>query len=105
MKLTVYSVFITLSLTPLMAKDAAFAQVRPSVQLTPAQVQQISRDLVRSNSQDFFQQGRRQMEEEVETLTRKRLFLQEGVLKISQDLSIQQDLSQFERPTILRPTR
>ena len=101
MKCHAFAVFTAIAMTPLLLNGTAVAQSRPSIQLTPAQTQQLSRDLVRSSSQDFFEQGQAHLEKEIGILTQRRLFLQEGVLKISQDLQIQPDFSKFERPNNL----
>ncbi|MBD2022489.1 hypothetical protein H6F43_20115 [Leptolyngbya sp. FACHB-36] len=64
--------------------------------LTPTQIQQFSRDLVRPSSRDFFEEGQRQLDREVQLLTQQRLFT-EGLLKVSQDVNLPQDLTPFER--------
>lgn len=48
-------------------------------------VNRISRDLTRSPSEDFFQQGRLQLEREIQHLAKNRELLNQEVLKVSPD--------------------
>lgn len=101
MKYSFPAIFAVIALAPMLLPDqVVLAQSHPSVRLTPAQTQQLSRDLVRFSSQDFFNQGRQQLESEIKILTQRRLFLRAEVLKISQDLQLQRDFSKFESPSI-----
>ncbi|MBD2203456.1 hypothetical protein H6G33_18670 [Calothrix sp. FACHB-1219] len=50
--------------------------------LTPAQTQQLSRDLVPHSSQDFFRQGQELMEREIELLRQRQVSNDEPVLKV-----------------------
>ncbi len=89
--------FATLPASLLLLCNTVLAQTHPSIRLSPSQMQRISNDLVRSSSRDFFERGQKQLENEIETLNRRQQFLNEGVLKISRDLQIQQDTYPFER--------
>lgn len=60
---------------------AASAQV-----LTPSQIQQVNSGLFRSNSQDFFLQGNRQLEQEIKILLQKLLTSQGEILEIDEKL-------------------
>lgn len=51
--------------------------------LTPAQTQQLSRDLVPHSSQDFFRQGQELMEREIELLRQRQISNNEPVLKLN----------------------
>lgn len=62
-------------------QPAASAQV-----LTASQIQQINSGLFRSNSQDFFLQGNRQLEQEIKILLQKRLTSEEEILEIDEKL-------------------
>ncbi|MFN6540711.1 MAG: hypothetical protein RM021_030825 [Nostoc sp. EkiNYC01] len=55
-------------------------QTLPS--LTPAQTQNLSRDLVPSSSQDFFRQGKDSFEEEIQLLRERQLSSTKPILKI-----------------------
>lgn len=60
--------------------------------LTPAQAQHLSRDLVPYNSQDFFRQGKNSIEREIQILRQREVRPIKPVLKI--DL-----VPQIKRPT------
>ena len=49
--------------------------------LTPTQIQQINSGLFPSNSQDFFRQGNRQLEQEITILLQKRLTSEGEILE------------------------
>jgi hypothetical protein len=55
--------------------------------LTPAQAQSLSRDLVPSSSQDFFRQGKESMEREIQIFRQRQLPSMKPILKID---SVQQ---------------
>ncbi len=59
--------------------------------LTPAQTQNLSRDLVPYNSQDFFRQGKDSIEREIQILRQRQLRSIKPVLKID-------SLPQIKRP-------
>ncbi|WP_377478455.1 MAG: hypothetical protein P2A85_07745 [Microcoleus anatoxicus] len=50
--------------------------------LTPSQLQQINSGLFRSNSQDFFLRGNRQLEQELKVLSKQRLNSEVKILEI-----------------------
>ena len=54
--------------------------------LTPSQIQQVNSGLFRSNSQDFFQQGYRQLEIEIATLLQQKASSQGNILEIDEKL-------------------
>lgn len=54
--------------------------------LTPSQIQQVNSGLFRSNSQDFFLQGNRQLEQEIKILLQKLLTSQGEILEIDEKL-------------------
>jgi hypothetical protein len=54
--------------------------------LTPSQIQQVNSALFRSNSQDFFEQGNRQLEREIATLLQKNVASEDRILKIDEKL-------------------
>ncbi len=57
--------------------------------LTPSQIQQINSGLFRSNARDFFQQGNRQLEREIEILLQKILTSDGEILEIDEKLRSQ----------------
>ncbi|MEG4571952.1 hypothetical protein QUA56_04385 [Microcoleus sp. N3A4] len=57
--------------------------------LTPSQIQQVNSGLFRSNSQDFFQQGNRQLEREIATLLQKNVASEGEILEIDEKLRSQ----------------
>ncbi|MEG4107133.1 hypothetical protein [Microcoleus sp. S13_C5] len=57
--------------------------------LTPNQIQQVNSGLFRSNSQDFFQQGNRQLEREIATLLQKNVASEGKILEIDEKLRSQ----------------
>lgn len=62
--------------------------------LTSSQLQRFSRDLIPSNSQDFFRQGRAQLEQEVQRLDRQTLNPDERLLKVEPPIQGTDDRSQ-----------
>ncbi|MBD2532664.1 hypothetical protein H6G97_24990 [Nostoc flagelliforme FACHB-838] len=67
--------------------------------LTPAQAQHLSRDLVPSSSQDFFRQGKDSFEREIRILRQRRLSPIKPILKID-------SVTQIEKPqTQQKPKR
>jgi hypothetical protein len=60
--------------------------------LTPAQTQQLSRDLVPHNSQEFFRQGQELMEREIQLLRQRQISPNEPVLKVISIPPIKQDI-------------
>ncbi len=102
MKPTTYSLTAVLALLAGLWSSVAIAQP-PAIRFTPSQLQQLSGGLYHTNSQDFFEQGQQQLENEIKLLDRRDQFLKEGVLKISEDLQIQSDFSQYEHPRAQPP--
>jgi hypothetical protein len=54
--------------------------------LRPSQIQQVNSGLFRSNSQDFFQQGYRQLEREIAILLQQNVTFQGNILEIDEKL-------------------
>lgn len=65
----------------LVLPNAAFAQ-----SIAPKQIQQINSGLFRSNSQDFFELGNRQLEREIAILLQKIVTEGEEILEIDENL-------------------
>ncbi|OCQ92001.1 hypothetical protein BCD67_21545 [Oscillatoriales cyanobacterium USR001] len=57
--------------------------------LAPSQIQQINSGLFRSNSQDFFEEGRRNFNREIEILLQEFLNSDREILKIDRELRSQ----------------
>ncbi|HLO49863.1 MAG TPA: hypothetical protein VK211_15710 [Kamptonema sp.] len=57
--------------------------------LTPSQVQQVNSGLFRSNSQDFFEEGRRKLDREIEILLKQILTSDKQILEIDENLRSQ----------------
>lgn len=92
--------FVIISITGLVAVDAANAHPR---MVPTAELQKLSTDLMRSNTQDFFSLGRIKLEREVQTIYESRSQLDTGVLIIDPSIQRQPDLSHLEMP--LRPLK
>lgn len=86
-------------LSALVVSDAsAIARpIAPLSRFTPAQIQRLSRDLNRSNAEDFFRQGQEKLEREVQLLNRKRNLLTDELLKVDPPIQMQRDPSSSER--------
>lgn len=69
-----------------LAASLAFPAAVSAQSVTPRQIQQINSGLFRSNSQDFFQQGNRQIEREIAALLRKNTTSQDKILEIDEKL-------------------
>ena len=54
--------------------------------LTNSQIQQVNSGLFRSNSQDFFEEGRRKLDREIEILLQRLLTSDEEILEIDEQL-------------------
>jgi hypothetical protein len=74
------SYFIISTVGLLLTIQPAGAQLLPN--LTPQQIQQFGRDLTPRNSDDFFRQGRDQLEREIQLLDRRVLSPDQTKLKI-----------------------
>lgn len=73
----------------LLAISFGFPAAASAQSLTPTQVQQINSGLFRSNSQDFFLQGNRQLEQEIKTLLQQLLTSEGQILEIDETLRSQ----------------
>jgi hypothetical protein len=78
-----------LKIKPLVVSTAFLLAIQTSAnaeqalpRLTPAQTQNLSRDLVPYNSQDFFRQGKDSIEREIQILRQRQLRSIKPVLKI-----------------------
>lgn len=69
-----------------LAASFGFPAAVSAQSLTPSQIQQVNSGLFRSNSQDFFQQGYRQLEREIATLLQKNVTSQGNILEIDEKL-------------------
>jgi len=69
-----------------LAASFAFPAAVSAQSLTPTQIQQVNSGLFRSNSQDFFQQGYRQLEREIAILLQKNVASQGNILEIDEKL-------------------
>jgi len=69
--------------------------------LTPAQAQHLSRDLVPSSSQDFFNQGQYLMETEIQNLRLRKLESNEPILNINSIPQVKKDRPPSKNPNIL----
>ncbi len=58
--------------------------------------QRVTNGLYRSSSEDFFQEGRRQFEREINILLKRPLAKEEPVLDVSDELPVQERLSPLE---------
>ncbi|MEG4118591.1 hypothetical protein QUA43_14090 [Microcoleus sp. N9_B4] len=69
-----------------LAASLGFPAAVSAQSLTPSQIQQVNSGLFRSNSQDFFQQGNRQLEREIATLLQKKVTSEGKILEIDEKL-------------------
>ncbi|MEG4491616.1 hypothetical protein [Microcoleus sp. D3_18_C4] len=69
-----------------LAASFAFPAAVSAQSLTASQIQQVNSGLFRSNSQDFFQQGNRQLEREIATLLQKKVTSEGKILEIDEKL-------------------
>ncbi|MEG4344848.1 hypothetical protein QUB70_16350 [Microcoleus sp. A003_D6] len=67
-----------------LAASFVFPAAVSAQSLTPSQIQQVNSGLFRSNSQDFFQQGNRQLEREIATLLQKNVASEGEILEIDE---------------------
>ncbi len=92
-----YRVAIVVSLTvPLVGIGAPTVKADGVAGLTASQLQQFSRDLIPSNSQDFFRQGREQVEREIQRLDHQTLHPNERLLKVEPQIQGGDDRSQYD---------
>lgn len=77
----------------------AIAQSRPVAIPSNVPANRISRDLVRSPSEDFFRQGQIQLEREIQQLAKSRELLTKDVLKVSPDeRSFPEEIKEGQEP-------
>ncbi|MCC3409442.1 MAG: hypothetical protein JGK17_28590 [Microcoleus sp. PH2017_10_PVI_O_A] len=69
-----------------LAASFVFPAAVSAQSVTPSQIQQINSGLFRSNSQDFFQQGNRQLEREIAALLGKTATSEGKILEIDERL-------------------
>jgi hypothetical protein len=69
-----------------LAASFGFPAAVSAQSLTPSQIQQVNSGLFRSNSQDFFQQGYRQLEREIATLLQQNASSPGNILEIDEKL-------------------
>jgi hypothetical protein len=69
-----------------LAASLGFPAAVSAQSLTPSQIQQVNSGLFRSNSQDFFQQGNRQLEREIAILLQKDVTSPGNILEIDEKL-------------------
>jgi len=67
-----------------------------SAQSLTSQIQQVNSGLFRSNSQDFFEQGNRQLEREIATLLQKNVASEDRILEIDEKLRSQLCRQEFK---------
>ena len=79
-----------------LAASLAFPAAVSAQSLAPSQIQQINSSLFRSNSQDFFQQGNRELEREIATLLQKTFTSEGKILEIDQKLLYQLCSQEFK---------
>ncbi|MBE9012335.1 hypothetical protein IQ250_19235 [Pseudanabaenaceae cyanobacterium LEGE 13415] len=72
--------FLIIPIVPLIASRPVVAQAIPN--LSNLDRQRIIRDLTPTNSQDFFNQGREQLEREIRLLNERSQQRQENLLKV-----------------------
>jgi hypothetical protein len=72
-----------------LAASLGFPAAVSAQSLTPSQIQQVNSGLFRSNSQDFFQQGYRQLEREIAILLQKTVTSEGQILEIDEKLRSQ----------------
>ena len=79
-----------------LAASFGFPAAVSAQSLTPSQIQQVNSGLFRSNSQDFFQQGYRQLEREIEILLQQNFIFQSNILEIDEKLLSQLCRKEFK---------
>ncbi|MBE9095822.1 hypothetical protein [Tychonema sp. LEGE 07203] len=72
-----------------LAASLAFPGAVLALPLTPSQIQQVNSGLFRSNSQDFFEQGNRQLEREIAILLKNNVASEGKILEIDEKLRSQ----------------
>lgn len=79
-----------------LAASLGFPAAVSAQSLTPSQIQQVNSGLFRSNSQDFFQQGYRQLEREIAILLQKNVTSEDRILEIDEKLLSQLCRQEFK---------
>ncbi|MEG3924679.1 hypothetical protein [Microcoleus sp. D3_18a_C4] len=79
-----------------LAASFGFPAAVSAQSLTPSQIQQVNSGLFRSNSQDFFQQGYRQLEREIAILLQKNGTSEDQILEIDEKLRSQLCRQEFK---------
>ncbi|MEG4403620.1 hypothetical protein [Microcoleus sp. MON2_D5] len=79
-----------------LAASLGFPAAVSAQSLAPSQIQQVNSGLFRSNSQDFFQQGYRQLEREIATLLQKNVASEDRILEIDEKLLSQLCSQEFK---------
>ena len=79
-----------------LAASFGFPAAVSAQSLTPSQIQQVNSGLFRSNSQDFFEQGYRQLEREIEILLQQKFSVQSNILEIDEKLLSQLCRKEFK---------
>jgi|SRR6476661_2462636 len=69
-----------------LAASLGFPAAVSAQSLTPSQIQPVNSGLFRSNSQDFFQQGYRQLEREIAILLQRNVTSEGKILEIDEKL-------------------
>jgi hypothetical protein len=69
-----------------LAASLGFPAAVSAQSLTTSQIQQVNSGLFRSNSQDFFEQGNRQLEREIAILLQKNVTSEDRILEIDEKL-------------------
>jgi len=69
-----------------LAASFGFPAAVSAQSLRPSQIQQVNSGLFRSNSQDFFQEGYRQLEREIAILLQKYVTSKDQILEIDEKL-------------------
>ena len=85
--------------TAWLPEKQALAVENQEYPLTPAQAQQLSRDLIPSPSQEFFQQGREMLEKEIRLLDQRQHTSTEPPLKINVEPQTELDRLPQLQPT------
>lgn len=93
------SVFLIIPLFTLIASSTVQAQAIPNLSVSDRQ--RLSRDLIPSSSQDFFNQGRNQLEREIRLLERRSTTRKEDLLKIDPTLREQKIQGQRSEQSII----
>ncbi|MEP6489492.1 hypothetical protein NDI43_07065 [Microcoleus vaginatus GB2-A3] len=79
-----------------LAVSLGFPAAVSAQSLTPSQIQPVNSGLFRSNSQDFFQQGYRQLEREIAILLQRNVTSEGKILEIDEKLLSQLCTQEFK---------